>query len=103
MFFQFILFDDTPTVTPLNVLQCTVVCCSFWMVTLLSRIYSIMCCSVLQCVAGCCSVLQCVAVFVNVNSTVTPLLYPLSQLPLTFSILCCSVLQCVAVCFANFG
>ena len=34
---------------------------------------TVVCCSVLQCVAVCCSVLQCVAV-------------------------CCSVLQCVAVC-----
>ena len=34
---------------------------------------SLVCCSVLQCVAVCCSVLQCVAV-------------------------CCSVMQCAAVC-----
>ena len=44
---------------------------------------TVVCYSVLQCVAVCCSVLQCVAVCCSVLQCVA---------------VCCSVLQCLAVC-----
>jgi len=63
---------------------------------------SIVCCSVLQCVAVCCSVLQCVAVCCSV------LQYDVLQCGVSLqhesrrrersNMSCCSVLQCVAVC-----
>jgi len=47
------------------VLQCGAVCCSVLQYDLAPNL-SIVCCSVLQCVAVCCSVLQCVAVCCSV-------------------------------------
>ena len=55
------------------VLQCVLICVLFLKRQLFSCVESLVCCSVLQCVAVCCSVLQCVAV-------------------------CCSMLQSVAAC-----
>ena len=86
-----------------GMLQCFAVCCTkeschTIRLFLVLRPSTLVCCSVLQCVAVCCSVLQCV---VSRSRAYNP---PLSDFaPFHSSVLkclevCCSVLQCVAVC-----
>ena len=61
---------------------------------------SVVCRSVLQCVAVCCSVSQCVAVCCSESGFVSMSVYVLCTFVSVFicSSVCCSALQCVAVC-----
>jgi len=82
-----------PSLVCCSVLQCVAECCSVlqYVAICCSEFQRVaLCCSVLQCVTVCCSVLQCAAVFGSAWQCVA--VHPV----------CCSMSQCVATMYTNF-
>jgi len=86
-------------------LQSVAVCCRVFLVCvcarlLLQRVFSVVCCSSLPCVAVCCSVLQCVAECFSVCVCSPPFATRLQRGVLQCVAVRGRVLQCVAECFS---